>query len=215
MNELFIYDVIGEDILGEGLTARTVQNELSEVERGSEIMLRINSPGGDVFEAEAIVSMLSDYQVLARIDGVAASAASYIAAHAGSVEISDGGVYRVHNPWTITIGDAAEHSRTERLLEKLTASLAKAYASKSGQAIADVREWMDEETWMTADEAFGYGLVDQITETRAAACAVPAEFGYRNQPLSPIARPAQARAGRSKLRAADRLRLARAKLAIS
>jgi len=215
MNELFIYGVIGEDILGEGLTARTVQNELSEVERGSEIMLRINSPGGDVFEAEAIVSMLSDYKVSARIDGIAASAASYIAAHASSVEISDGGFYMMHNPWTITIGDAAEHSRTERLLEKLTASLSKAYASKSGQAIADVREWMNEETWLTADEAFGYGLVDQITETRAAACAVPAEFGYRNQPLSPIARPTQARAGRSKLRAADRLRLARAKLAIS
>ena len=76
MNELYLYDVIGEDILGEGLSARTIRDELADVERGGELLLRINSPGGDVFEAEAIVSLLSDYRVSARIDGVAASAAS-------------------------------------------------------------------------------------------------------------------------------------------
>jgi len=212
MNELFLYDVIGEDILGEGLTARTIRNELEQVERGGDVLLRINSPGGDVFEAEAIVSLLSDYRVSARIDGVAASAASYIAAHASSVEISDGGFFMIHNPWTITVGDAGEHARTEQLLEKLTASLAKAYASQSGQTMEDVRGWMNEETWFTADEAFQYGFASTITETRAAACAVPAEFGYKNQPLTPITRSEKPRATTSRLRAADRLRLARAKL---
>jgi len=212
MNELYLYDVIGEDILGEGLSARTIRDELADVERGGELLLRINSPGGDVFEAEAIVSLLSDYRVSARIDGVAASAASYIAAHAENVEISDGGFYMVHNPWTITVGDASEHARTEQLLEKLTASLAKAYATKSGQSVEDIREWMDAETWFTADEAFQYGFASTITETRAAACAVPVEFGYKNQPLTPVARAEKPRATTSRLRAADRLRLARARL---
>lgn len=212
MSELFIYDVIGENILGKGLSARTIRDELKQVERGDDVLLRINSPGGDVFEAEAIVSLLSDYRVSARIDGVAASAASYIAAHAETVEISDGGFFMIHNPWTITVGDAAEHSKTEQLLKKLTASLAKAYVSQSGQTMEDVRGWMDAETWFTADEAFQYGFASTITETRAAACAVPAEFGYRNQPLTPIARTEKPRATTSRLRAADRLRLARARL---
>ena len=132
--------------------------------KGGTIRLRINSPGGDVFAAQAICQAIRDTgaKVVAHIDGYAASAATVIATAADEVEISDGGFFMIHNAWTWAMGNASDLTATATLLSKVDASLAAQYAKKSGMSVDNVKAAMDAETWYTADEAVAAGLVDRI-----------------------------------------------------
>jgi ATP-dependent Clp protease protease subunit len=182
--ELHIYDVIGEDWYGEGCTAKKVRDELKQIDSGERLTVRINSPGGYVFEAATIMTLLSEHKggVDVRIDGMAASAASYIAMVGEKIEITAGGMMMIHDPWSIAIGDARDMRAEAELLDKIAVQLVSAYARKSGQGEDAIRQAMLAETWYTADEAIAAGLATGKVETVAKACAVPKEFGYRNMP---------------------------------
>lgn len=201
-HEIYIDDVIGEDFFGQGYTAKTLRDQLAGVDAESDITLRINSPGGSVFEAVAIRSQLADRQgsVNVRVDGVAASAASYIATIGERVEMSEGSMLMIHDPWSVVIGNSAEMRREAELLDKIGGSLSMAYVNKSGKSLEDITEAMAAETWFTAEEAVAFGLADATAESRAAACIIPAEMGYRNVPKAlqpaPHKRPASDYAAR-------------------
>lgn len=134
------------------------------------IHLRINSPGGDVFEARAMATAVRTHsaKVIAHIDGVAASCASWIALSADEVEIAQGAFFMVHNSWTWTIGNKADHAASIKLLEKIDGSIVRDYQEKTGKATTQIQQWMDEETWFTADEALAAGFADRIADGETA-----------------------------------------------
>lgn len=128
------------------------------------VHLHINSPGGDVFEARAMAAAVVAHpgKVTSHIDGIAASAATYLAMAANEVRMTDGGLFMIHNSWTIAWGDKAELRDTANLLEKVDGSLAADYARQTGKPLDQVVAWMEATTWFTAAEAKDAGFVDAI-----------------------------------------------------
>jgi len=171
--EIYIYDAIVADdetaYWWGGVSAETLVPTIRDIKSGT-VRLRINSPGGDVFAAQAICQAIRDTgaKVIAHVDGYAASAATVIATAADEVEISEGGFYMIHNAWTWAMGNANDLTATAALLSKIDSSLAAQYAKKSGMAVDDVRAAMDAETWYTAEEAVAAGLIDRVAAGKKA-----------------------------------------------
>lgn len=169
--EIFIYDVIGEDFwTGGGVTADKFMKAVDE-SKASTIHLRINSPGGDVFEARAIVSAMqrSSARFIAHVDALAASAASVIAVAADEVLMAPGSMLMIHNAWTLAMGDKHAMLDTASLLEKIDGTIADQYAEKTGMDRAEIAALMDAETWLTPEEAISQKFADGIEEKAAKA----------------------------------------------
>lgn len=164
---IYLYDAIGGWF---GIPAEEFVKELNSL-KASTIHLRINSPGGDVFEARAIATAVRSHRakVIAHIDGLAASAATYIATAADEVEIGSGGFFMVHNAWGINIGNADEMDEFAGLLRKIDDSIAADYQAKTGADLEQVKSWMHEETWFTAEEAVSHGFADRVGEADSGA----------------------------------------------
>lgn len=130
------------------------------------IHLRIDSPGGDVFAARAMMTAISQHKakVVAHVDGLAASAATGICMACDEVEITQGGGFMIHNAWTIAIGNKADMRKTGDLLDKIDTGLTNDYARRTGKDATEIAAWMDEETWFTADEAVANGFADRTVE---------------------------------------------------
>lgn len=162
-SEILIYDVIGEGLYYGGVTAKGVQSALDQL-GGRPVKVRINSPGGSVFEANAIYNMFAQYagEVTTVIDSLAASAASYLAMVGKKRSIAQNGMIMIHEPSALTWGDAAEHRKSAELLDKLRDVIVGMYTSRTGTEDKQFRDWMLAETWFTADEALAAGFVDEI-----------------------------------------------------
>lgn len=130
------------------------------------IHLRIDSPGGDVFAARAMMTAIHQHKakVIAHVDGLAASAATGICMACDEVEVTQGAGFMIHNAWTIAIGNKSELSSTAGLLEKIDSGLANDYVRRTGKSESEIVAWMDEETWFTADEAVEHGFADKVVE---------------------------------------------------
>lgn len=128
------------------------------------VHLHINSPGGDVFEARAMTSAIAAYpaKVTSHIDGLAASAATYLALSAREVRMTEGGLFMIHNSWTIAWGNKSELRETADLLEKIDGTIAADYARRTKKDLAQIAAWMDATTWFTATEAKDAAFVDAI-----------------------------------------------------
>lgn len=126
------------------------------------IVLRINSPGGEVFEGISILNMLRAHKakVTAVVDGLAASAASVIAAGCDETVMSPGTQMMIHSPWTFTLGNASELRKDADRLDGIEASLIEIYQAKAGEA--DWVALLAEETWYTAAETVTAGLADRV-----------------------------------------------------
>jgi len=186
MNELWIYDVIGAGFFDEGLTAKTVRDEIEKLGKVDEITVRINSPGGDVFEAVAIKALLDNHpaKISVKVDGLSASAATMIQMAGDEIELADGSMVMIHEPWGVTVGDEADHTAQASALGKIGENIAAMYASKGKRSAEEFRDLMLAETWLSADEAIDAGLADKLSDASAKACKVPSEFGYKNAPNS-------------------------------
>jgi ATP-dependent protease ClpP protease subunit len=126
------------------------------------IILRVNSPGGEVFEGVSILNMLRAHKatVTAVVDGLAASAASVIVAGADDTVMSPGTQMMIHSPSNFAYGNAVELRKTADVLDGLESSLIEIYAAKAGD-----KDWVSllaDETWMSATEAVEVGLADRI-----------------------------------------------------
>lgn len=145
-----------------GVSAQAFAQELAKIDAKT-IHLRINSPGGDVFEGRAIATAIRerDAKVISHVDGYAASAASYIALAADEVEIADGAMFMIHKAWAIGIGNSDDLTKLADLLVKVDADLVRDYAANTGADAKQVEEWMAAETWFTADESVEHGFADR------------------------------------------------------
>lgn len=167
MPELTIYDDIGADFWGDGITATSISRQLADM--SGDLTVRINSYGGDVFEGHAIYNILKNYSGNVRtvIDGLAASAASVVAMAGDEVIMPINGVLMIHDPWTFAVGDAAEMTKTASALNLIKQSIVNVYVEKTGLDAEEVSAMMTEETWLDVDQAIekGFAIKD---ETRKA-----------------------------------------------
>lgn len=189
---LYIYDVIGLDWwTGGGITAKSVQAELERMKGASVLDIFINSPGGDIFEAKAILSQLQRFsgEKVVHVDGIAASAATYIAMAGDRIITARDATWMIHEVWTGAVGTAADMRATADLLDKENGVYAERYASRTGRTVEEVREWMAAETWMTAAEAKARGFTDEIAE------AEPSDAGAEVAALLNLSATLRARAG--------------------
>ncbi|MES2972396.1 MAG: head maturation protease, ClpP-related [Pseudomonadota bacterium] len=157
---IYVYDVIDS---WWGANAAGLVTALAAV-ADKTVHLHINSPGGDVFEARAMSAAIVAHAkpVIGHIDGVAASAATYLALACSEVRMTDGGLFMVHNSWTFAYGNKDELRATADLLEKIDGTIAADYRKKTGASEAQVKTWMDAETWFTAQEALDAKFIDAI-----------------------------------------------------
>ncbi len=130
------------------------------------LLLRINSPGGIVTQAVAMRTMLTAAafdRVTVRIEGLCASAATFLATFPGAhVQIGEGAEYMIHNPWGGCFGGAAELENYAARLRKMEQTSREFYSARTGQTDETIKGWMDAETWFTAKEAVENGFADEI-----------------------------------------------------
>lgn len=147
-----------------GVSAREFLETLDGLSDAKTIELHINSPGGEVYEAIAILNALRQHpaRVVAIVDGLAASAASFIAAGADELVMGRNTELMVHDAWGVGIGPAATMRELADMLDRISDNIASIYAEKAGTPTAGWREVMLAETWFSAAEAVEAGLADRV-----------------------------------------------------
>lgn len=148
-----------------GISAQEVATALAALPAGTtQITMRINSPGGEVFEAVAIMNLLRDHsaRIVARVDGIAASAASFLAASADETVMGGNTELMIHDAWGIAMGNAADMTAYADLLDRTSNNIADVYAAKAGSTREGMREYMLAESWFSAEEAVALGLADSV-----------------------------------------------------
>ena len=179
--EVLIYDEIG----AYGVSAKGFLAELGALPDDAPIDLRLNSPGGSVFDAVAIYNALTRHAgtITVWIDGIAASAASYIAMAGDEIVMPENAFLMIHDPSGIVMGTAADMRDMAGTLDKIAASMTRGYAAKSGKPEAQIAALMASETWFDATEALDLGLATRLAEpVRIAASFDIARF--RNAPIA-------------------------------
>jgi len=147
-----------------GVSAQEFLATLDQLGDATQIRLHINSPGGEVHEAIAILNALRQHQarVTAIVDGLAASAASFIACGANELVMSQNTELMIHDAWSIEIGPAAAMHKMGDRLDQVSNNVASIYAKKSGKSTEECRAVMLAETWYSAQEAVDAGLADSV-----------------------------------------------------
>lgn len=178
-NVITILDQIGEDWYGEGVTAKRVAAALRSI-KADEVIVDINSPGGDFFEGVAIYNLLRQdpRKVTVRIISLAASAASVIAMAGDEVQIGRAGFLMVHNAWVVAVGNRHDLAEAAETMEPFDAAMAAVYAEKAGVDRAKAAKWMDDETWFNGEDAVAAGLADAFLA--ADVRSVEPEDGHKS-----------------------------------
>ena len=159
--EISIYDEIGDY----GTSAKQFIEDLKSV-GSKDITIRMNSVGGSVFVGLAIYNVLRSHQgyVKVKIEGLSASIASIIALAGDDIEMAENGFFMIHNPFGKSMGGADDMRKTADLLDKIKQELINIYANKTQLSEETISSMMDEETWLTSQEAKEMGFIDGITE---------------------------------------------------
>jgi len=162
---LYLDGVIAEDSwFDDDVTPHAFKADLNAGE--GDIVIWLNSPGGDCIAASQIYTMLMDYKgkVTIKIDGIAASAASVIAMAGTTVFMAPTALMMVHNPLTVAIGDSEEMQKAISMLSEVKESIINAYEIKTGLSRTKLSHLMDAETWLNANKAIELGFADDILE---------------------------------------------------
>ena len=184
--EVYIYEQIGEDLFGEGVVAKQFVEELAALEV-AQIDLHINSPGGSVFDGQAIFNAIDRHpaNVTSYIDGVAASIASVVALAGDRVVMARNALFMIHDPFALTVGTAADMRKMADVLDQVAQTILGVYVAKTGADEEEIASAMAAETWYSADEALATGFVDEVAEPLRLAALQRWDFkalGFRNAP---------------------------------
>jgi ATP-dependent Clp protease, protease subunit len=182
--EIYLYDVIGEDFFG-GISAKMFADEMNKLKNAKNIDVRINSPGGNVFDGFTMYTLLksSKANVNVYIDGLAASIASVIAMAGDSIEISATGMMMIHDPSGFSMGNAAEMRKMADLLDKIRDQIVDVYGSRTGIDKTELADMMAAETWFNPQEALDQKFATAVgADAAIAACLRTDLFKYKNMP---------------------------------
>ena len=159
--DVYIFDEIG---MG-GVNAQGFIEEIKSF-KDSPMNLHINCVGGDVFDGMAIYNIIKKRtsKTTVYIEGIAASMGSVIALAADSVVMAENSLFMIHNAWGGAMGEAKEMKKTANLLDKISGEIADIYVKKTKLPYDKVKEMMDEETWLNAEEALELGFIDSISD---------------------------------------------------
>ena len=159
--DVYIFDEIG---MG-GVNAQGFIEEIKSF-KDSPMNLHINCVGGDVFDGMAIFNIIKKRtaKTTVYIEGIAASMGSVIALAADSVVMAENSLFMIHNAWGGAMGEAKEMKKTAKLLDKISGEIADIYVKKTKLPYDKVKEMMDEETWLNAEEALELGFIDSISD---------------------------------------------------
>jgi ATP-dependent Clp protease protease subunit len=166
-NVITLYGIVGSWL--DEMDCKTVVDAINGIE--GDITVRLNSPGGDVFDGMTIMNALKTHngKVTVIVEGLAASAASYIAVGAADeLRMMEGSMLMIHNALSIVVGNASDLRKEADLLEKISGNIASIYADRSGKSLEEIKTAMDNETWFTAQEAkdFGFKVVMEDGEAK-------------------------------------------------
>lgn len=158
-----LYDEIGYW----GVTAKDFRDQLKTVT--GDFTLRINSPGGDVFDGIAIFNDILAHpgKVKVEISGLAASIASVIAMAGDTIEIGSNAFFMIHNAWTFAYGNRHDMEAVAGVLGQIDEAIARTYVGRSKVGIRSIREMMDDETWLSASDAIDKGFADGLLKAAA------------------------------------------------
>ena len=185
--DIFLYDhIVSSEDEAEwwgGVAPESFVKAVYAVDPSHTINLRVNSPGGSVFAARAMEQALRAHKgkVVVHIDGLAASAATFVSMAGDEIVMSKGAMFMIHKAWTCMWGNAEDLRKEADLMDKIDGTLAETYADKTGKDIAAITEWMAAETWFTAQEALDAGFATSIAEAEAKALAWDLS-AYENAP---------------------------------
>lgn len=181
-------EIVTDEYEDTDTSAAGFRNALKSLGDVKNINLHINSPGGSVFEGIAIYNMLkqNSARINVYIDGLAASIASVIAMSGDAIFMPSNSMMMVHNPWVMAIGNASELRKQADDLDQITKSSVQTYLAKAGDKLDEktLTQLMDDETWLTAQEAVDYGLADEVMEPNKAVASINKQFvsRYRHVP---------------------------------
>ena len=198
--EIYLYGLIGGGGFfsdGTEITAVQFQKDLKALGPVKMIDVRINSEGGDVFDGKTIYTLLQQHpaKVTMHVDGLAASAASFIAMAGDVIEISESAFMMIHNAWSVAFGNAADMRKSADLLDAVDGTLVDVYAARTKTPSADVKQMMADETWMSGKDAVANGFADRMVPNMAVAASVrdPSKFRHLPAALRPNRVAAMAR----------------------
>lgn len=173
MGELFLYGEISESSwMGDEVTPAQFKEELEALGELERLDIYINSPGGDVFAGFTIYNIIKRCaaEVVAHVDGLAASAASYICMAADRIVMPKSATMMIHNAAVCICGNKERLQEVVGELERIDGQIADIYATKTGTEPKKIAEMMAAETWMNGEEAFALGFCDELAEMQAVAC---------------------------------------------
>jgi ATP-dependent Clp protease, protease subunit len=162
MNEILIYGQIGTW----EISALSIREQLKPM--NGDVIIKIDSPGGSVFEGISIFNAIKEYDkgtVTIIVESLAASIASYIALAGDVIKVHDNSTFMIHNAWTFTYGDGNELRKTADILDGLTSLIAKKYISKTGKTKEEIKLAMDVESYYFGSEILDYGFCDEVIST--------------------------------------------------
>lgn len=186
--EIFIYSDIGYELWEDKSTAQLFAEELKSLGENTSIDLHINSNGGDVFDGQAIHTLIKNQKgfVTAYIDGLAASIATVIAMGADKIVMPKNAMMMIHNAWTGLYGNANDLRKMADDLDHINDTIVNTYLAKVKDKTDEttIRELMNKESWLNAEECFNLGLCDEVSEpVKMAACLTKEQaHKFKNAP---------------------------------
>jgi ATP-dependent protease ClpP protease subunit len=165
-SEILIYDYVGWPF-------NDPRDLISALAGMDSVTVRLNSPGGDVFDGTAIYNALKSHKgaVTTRIEGLAASMASVIAMAGGKVQAYDNAMLMIHNAWVYSAGNQYDLREIADILEKIDGNILNAYYEKSKVGKRELTDMMKAETWFTAKQAKEKGFIDSIVDGKSVKAA--------------------------------------------
>lgn len=190
---IYLYDMIVDsqeeaDWWG-GVAPETFVKALNALDAPT-IHLRVKSPGGSVFAARAMEQAIREHdsRIVTHVDGLAASAASFLILPSDEIIMAPGSFLMIHKAWTIAFGNADDFRKTSGLLDQIDVSLVKSYAAKTGQDPEEIAAMMAAETWIESASAVELGFADKVAEdTKAKALSAWDLSAYQHAPRQPAA----------------------------
>lgn len=199
--EILLYDIVGEDWWsGGGFTAKAFAETLQalKLSAGDELTLRVNSPGGDVFDGLAIYNTLlaCPAHKIAKVEGLAASAASFLIQGCDEVQVAEASLMMIHRAWAFVMGNAEDMMSAAASLERDDGIIAAIYAKRTKKPVSDMLALMSAVSEYTGAEAIEAGLADKLIEQPAPVEETSAQARWDARMLGRIVQAPAARATR-------------------